>query len=354
MKLITVVGARPQFIKAAAVSAALASQSVEEVLVHTGQHYDSSMSDVFFDELGIRPPNYNLGISGGSHGTMTGNMLIRLEEVLQCESPHAVLVYGDTNSTLAASLAASKLHIPIIHIEAGLRSWNKKMPEEINRILTDHVSELLFCPSQQAVKNLNNEGITEGVHEVGDVMADMSNYVTRRLPTKPAILDRLNLISGEYLLATCHRAENTDNAESLSSILKAFGQLPYPIALPLHPRAKSAIIQHKLTLPDNIITSPPLGYLDMMALLKHAHMVLTDSGGLQKEAYWMKKTCLTLRNETEWTETLDNGWNHLVGTHSEKIIAMVNTPLKPNLHPELYGDGKAAIRCAKLITNYFG
>lgn len=354
MKILTILGARPQFIKASPVSAALSKKGGNETLVHTGQHYDENMSNVFFEELNIPKPHYNLGIAGGSHGEMTGKMLAKLETVMMTEKPTAVLVYGDTNSTLAGALAASKLHIPLIHIEAGLRSRNRKMPEEINRVLTDHISDLLLCPSQQAVDNLNKEGITNGVYEAGDVMADVCHHVAQQLPDHPEILKRLNLEPGQFYLATCHRAENTSSTKRILPIIEILGSLDKTVVFPIHPRTKSVISKYDLALPPNVFTIPPVGYAEMIALIKSSRAVLTDSGGLQKEAYWLRTPCLTMRDETEWTETVTSGWNHLVGTSRNKIHEILsNNSLEPAEHFSLYGDGHSASRCAEIICSYF-
>ena len=312
-KIITLVGARPQFIKAAAVSRSLKThQQLDEVMVHTGQHFDASMSDVFFDELDIPAPAYNLGIHGCGHGEMTGRMLEELEKVMLDEKPQMVLVYGDTNSTLAGALAAAKLLIPVAHVEAGMRSFNRTMPEEINRLLADRVSSLLFCPTRTAADNLATEGITVGVHKVGDVMYDANLFSTEKAKENSDIHDRLSLIAGGYAVATVHRAENTNSKEALAEVLDWLkGKAnQVPVVLPLHPRTLGAAERfgldfHGLTLCD------PVGYLDMTQLLSGAVAVYTDSGGLQKEAYFHHKPCVTLRDETEWLETIECGWNRL-------------------------------------------
>ncbi|AET70708.1 UDP-N-acetylglucosamine 2-epimerase [Desulfosporosinus orientis DSM 765] len=342
MKIITVLGARPQFIKAAPLSEEL-RKSHEELLVHTGQHYDYQMSDVFFEELGIPKPHYFLGVGSKQHGAQTGEMLKGVEEILLKEKPDWVLVYGDTNSTLAGALAAAKLHIPIAHVEAGLRSYNRQMPEEVNRVLTDHVSELLFCPSDQAVKNLSLEGLTRGVVRTGDVMADALFYHARRAedrqPSAPKYLQK------SYLLATVHRAENTDNPQRLEGILKAFAQIEGKIVLPLHPRTKKLLQDYHLTIPDNVEVIEPVGYLEMILLEKEAELILTDSGGVQKEAYLWQVPCVTLRDETEWVETVQTGWNTLAGAKMEEIISAVRCYRGKSLPPyqdNLYGNGRAS------------
>ncbi len=353
MKVVSIVGARPQFIKAAAVSRLLRLQATE-ILVHTGQHYDQNMSEVFFDELEIPAPEYHLGVGSGSHGAQTGEMLARVEEVLLTERPDWVLVYGDTNSTLAGALAAAKLHIPVAHVEAGLRSFNRDMPEEINRVLTDHVSDLLFCPSETAVRNLAQEGITRGVHVVGDVMADTLYFAASRAEERSDILNRLKLLPGSYLLATIHRAENTDDPERLESILQAFVAVNETLIFPLHPRTRKRIDElglHSVLQNSQVRLINPVGYLDMVCLEQSARLILTDSGGIQKEAYWLKVPCITLRDETEWVETVDAGWNYLAGTEMEQIVQAVKTFRPPANQPVLYGDGCAAQKMVAYLTS---
>lgn len=311
--ILTVVGARPQFIKAAAVSRAIrASGDFREIMVHTGQHFDEMMSDVFFRELEIGKPEVNLAINGGSHGAMTGQMLEGIERCLIERKPDWVLVYGDTNSTLAGALAAAKLHIPVVHVEAGLRSFNRRMPEEVNRVLTDHVSALLLSPTMTGVRNLENEGITRGVHHVGDVMYDAMLHAQMRSRETSTILSELGLAEGGYALATIHRAENTDDLARLQKVMDAINETAagLPVILPVHPRTRQAVQRHGTKL-GAIRTIDPVGYIDMVRLLDGATVVLTDSGGLQKEAYFARRPCVTLRDETEWTETLDHGWNRL-------------------------------------------
>ncbi|MBC2721500.1 non-hydrolyzing UDP-N-acetylglucosamine 2-epimerase [Desulfosporosinus sp.] len=343
MKIITVLGARPQFIKAAPLSEALRKRH-EEKIVHTGQHYDYQMSDVFFEELGIPKPDYFLGVGSKQHGAQTGEMLTGVEEVLLKEKPDWVLVYGDTNSTLAGALAASKLHIPIAHVEAGLRSYNRLMPEEVNRVLTDHVSTLMFCPTDQAVKNLSLEGLTKGVVRTGDVMADALYYHARRAEER-SMMETLRYPKKSYLLATVHRAENTDDPSRLAGIINAFAQIEGQIVLPLHPRTRKLLQDHRLTIPENVEVIEPVGYLEMILLEKEAELILTDSGGVQKEAYLWKVPCVTLRDETEWVETVQTGWNTLTGAKTEAIVDTVknyrNQPLPPYLE-NLYGNGRAS------------
>jgi UDP-GlcNAc3NAcA epimerase len=349
VKLVSIVGARPQFIKAAAVSRALRERH-QEILVHTGQHYDYEMSDIFFEGLEIPSPDVNLGVGSGSHGSQTGAMLGGIEEVLLRERPDWLLVYGDTNSTLAGALAASKLAVPIAHVEAGLRSFNRRMPEEINRVVADHLSSLLLCPSDTAVRNLAAEGISRGVHIVGDVMLDVLNWARRRVETNPPeILERLGLKEKSYILATVHRSENTDDLARLSGILKAFDVIDEPVVFPVHPRARRAITAASWRLEPHVQMIDPVGYLDMVALSSSARRILTDSGGLQKEAYWLGVPCLTLRDETEWVETVEAGWNILVGSDATRIVETVHSFEPTESRPALYGDGCVAARCVDLL-----
>lgn len=342
MKVLTIVGARPQFIKCAPVSREL-RKVASEVLVHTGQHYDANMSEVFFGELQIPEPHCNLEVGSGSHGVQTGEMLKRIEEVLIAEQPNWVLVYGDTNSTLAGALAAVKLQIPVAHVEAGLRSYNRRMPEEINRILADHLSALLFAPTATAVQNLQREGITKGVHHVGDVMYDSALDHVRVAERKSSILDRLTLKPKSYYLATVHRAENTEDLGRLRNILEAFRQIAAsaPLVWPVHPRSRRTLEQSlPAYLNDNALRLiEPLPYFDLLILEKNARAVLTDSGGVQKEACWFEVPCITLRDETEWVETLESGWNRLAGADTERILRAVleasppNSDSRANSHP---------------------
>ncbi|NLZ33329.1 MAG: UDP-N-acetylglucosamine 2-epimerase (non-hydrolyzing) [Clostridiales bacterium] len=351
MKIITVVGARPQFIKAAPVSKEL-RKAFNEVLIHTGQHYDDNMSKVFFEELGIPLPDYNLKIGSGSHGAMTGKMLEKLEEIYLKEKPDCVLVYGDTNSTLAGALAASKLLIPVIHVEAGLRSFNKSMPEEQNRILTDHISKLLLVPTKDAEKNLEKEGIVEGVYNIGDVMYDAVLMFKERAKAKASLLDKLNVKENEYILTTIHRAENTNDIKRLKNIIEALKESKEKIILPLHPRTKKFINDYKLILNENIKVIDPVGYLEMLMLEANSKMIVTDSGGVQKEAYFMGKPCVTMRDETEWVETVEVGWNVIVGTNKDKILEAINNFKPNNEQPYIFGDGKASEKIVELINRY--
>ena len=324
MKITTVLGARPQFIKASFLSRRFTEFGITERLLHTGQHYDANMSDVFFDELKIPKPAKNLGVGGQGHGAQTGQMLAAIEADLVESPPDAMLVYGDTNSTLAGALAAAKLHVPVIHIEAGLRSFDKKMPEEINRILTDHVSKTLMCPTETAVQNLMNEGIRSGVHLVGDVMHRVLLDLAPIACSTSSILNDLSIKPKKYYLSTIHRADNTDDAATLLGIMDTLASFEVNVVLPLHPRTraklKTAGWQNKSGLLKVI---DPVGYLDMLALTSGAKLVLTDSGGLQKESVWLSTPCITLRDSTEWVETVSSGWNALVGTNAEKISSAV-------------------------------
>lgn len=348
MKILTVVGARPQFIKAAAVSNIIRKHH-EEILVHTGQHYDENMSKIFFEELQIPKPDYNLGVGSGNHGKQTGSMLIELEEIYLKEKPDLVLVYGDTNSTLAAALCASKLLIPVAHIEAGLRSFNKKMPEEQNRVLTDHLSKYLFAPTKSAVDNLKNESIVDGVYNVGDVMFDAILHFSKLAEKKSNIVESLNLTPNEYILSTIHRAENTNSIERLKNIIEALNESEKTIVLPLHPRTRKYVENYGLKFNDNIKLIEPIGYLDMIALEASAQKIVTDSGGVQKEAFFMKKPCITMRNETEWVETVENGWNVIVGTDKEKILHSILNFYPTREQEEIFGDGKAAEKILDII-----
>ena len=403
MKMVTVVGARPQFIKAAAVSQAIqafnrercsfgrpnSKKSIQEILIHTGQHYDYLMDRVFFEELRLPNPDYYLGIGSGSHARQTGMMLERIETVLQKEKPKVVIVYGDTNSTLAGALAAAKLNIPVAHVEAGLRSYNRTMPEELNRILTDHLSTFLFCPTIQAVKNLSKEGIKDRktilVKKVGDVMYDSVLFYSKIAEKRSTILKDLNLfpynsslrhaprgvhgspgphmVQGElptpnYYLATLHRAENTDNPKKLKSILSGLNEIGknVPVILPLHPRTKKMIETyhlHRAVIKIKLIA--PVPYLDMLKLEKNAKAILTDSGGVQKEAYWFGVPCFTLRDETEWVETAKSGWNRLVGSDFKRILEGVNITQRMRLPQEgIFGNGRASKKIVRIISRSYG
>lgn len=360
MKILTVVGARPQFIKASVVSRALNGRC-EEVMVHTGQHYDRNMSAVFFEELHIPKPTYNLGVGSGTHGWQTGEMLIKIEQVLFREKPDALIVYGDTNSTLAGALAASKLHIPVAHVEAGLRSHNMRMPEEQNRVLTDHISTWLFCPTKTAADNLAKESITNGVTVSGDVMLDAVLHFLRLAesnPEKTHIYEQLDIRPKHYRLATLHRAETTDSGlPAIEQIFDAFEKFPEPVVLPIHPRTRPLAQQ---ALADrgyhNIHLTDPVGYLEMLLLTNGALQILTDSGGLQKEAWIMGVPCITLRGETEWVETLTGGWNVLASLQADDIYrkAMETVPDPAARAHRPFGDGHASERIAAILTGNRG
>ena len=361
LKLLTIIGARPQFVKAAVLSRLIRSDKwndkFHEVLLHTGQHYDENMSDIFFREMQIPKPDIHLHIGGTTHGAMTGQMLIEIEAALLREKPDIVLVYGDTNSTLAGALAASKLHIPVAHVEAGLRSYNMRMPEEQNRILTDHLATWLFCPTDTAVGNLSKEGIMKGVHQVGDIMYDATLFYQEmiRKEKEKGIYRMENLLTigklDAFVLATIHRAENTDDLARLSGIVAAFNQMDQTVILPLHPRTKKKLIETGLSFNENVILTDPVGYLDMIELESHAAAIITDSGGVQKEACFMQKPCITLRDETEWVETVETGWNTLTGADKNNILRTVNELNTPNKPSNLYGDGNTAIKILDLLLN---
>jgi UDP-GlcNAc3NAcA epimerase len=377
MKIVTIVGARPQFIKAAAVNRAIkifnrdrshSRNAVREILVHTGQHYDYLMDKVFFEELRLPKPHYHLGVGSGSHARQTGLMLERIEAVLEKEKPEVVIVYGDTNSTLAGALTAAKLNISVAHVEAGLRSYNRIMPEEINRLLTDHLSDLLFCPTAQAVENLLKEGIKDGrrnvVKRVGDVMYDSILYYSKIAEKRSTILKDLGLLTANdsrltnYYLATLHRAENTDDPKRLKSIFRALKEIgkDIPVILPLHPRTKKMMETYHLPgEAKGIKWVDPVSYLDMLKLEKNAKAILTDSGGVQKEAYWFRVPCFTLREETEWIETLESGWNILVGTRTKRIVEAIKQRLGRKRTPtgiKIFGDGKASEKIVQILFNY--
>ncbi|WP_319559838.1 non-hydrolyzing UDP-N-acetylglucosamine 2-epimerase [Marispirochaeta sp.] len=356
MKIVTVVGARPQFVKAAVLSRHIRSDrykgKISELIVHTGQHYDRNMSEVFFSEMQIPHPDVNLGISGGSHGSMTGEMLAKIEEVLAEHKPDLVMVYGDTNSTLAGALAAAKLHISVAHVEAGLRSFNMIMPEEINRVLTDHIAEYLFCPSAVSVENLRKEGIPKHltpekkskVFTCGDIMFDASLFyreINAQRKEEDKIIHRLN-IGPDFVLTTVHRAENTDNPARLEAIFSAMNEMEETnFILPLHPRTGKIVKERGITINSNVRVIEPVGYFDMLDLEEHCRLIMTDSGGVQKEAYFFGKPCITLRDETEWVETVQSGWNRLVGAEKDTIKMALMKAVAPKTQESLYGDGDA-------------
>jgi UDP-N-acetylglucosamine 2-epimerase len=342
MRILTIVGARPQFIKCAPVSAALRTRH-DEVLVHTGQHYDAAMSRVFFEEMGIPAPDVNLGVGSGSHAVQTAAMLTGIEALIRAHTPAAVMVYGDTNSTLAGALAAAKLCVPIVHVEAGLRSFNRDMPEEINRVVADRLASVLCCPTQTAVDNLRREGICNGVALTGDVMYDALLHF-RPLMNAATILTQLNLAPRSYAVLTVHRAANTDNAANLRAILEGIQASGRPCVFPVHPRTRGVLARHGIAAAayPAIAFIEPLGYGDFMALTAQASVIVTDSGGLQKEAYWHGVPCVTVRDETEWVETVAAGWNRLVGTDSARIADAVRNFKPQGPRPDFYGDGKAS------------
>jgi UDP-GlcNAc3NAcA epimerase len=354
-KIVTVIGARPQFVKAAMVSREI-RKYYTEILLHTGQHYDLSLSQIFFNELRIPKPDYNLGVGSGSHGWQTGEMLSRIEKILLKEQPDLVLVYGDTNSTLAGALAAVKMHIPIAHVEAGMRSFNRNMPEEINRVLTDHCSDILFCSTGSAATNLENEGIHKHIHTVGDVMCDAVKYYLNIAQNRSEILDKLDLLPGKYLFVTVHRAENTDNEDNMVNIVSSLMRIDRKVVFSVHPRTKKFLHKYgllkKINKASNILLIDPLGYFDSLVLQKNAAIILTDSGGIQKEAYFLKTPCVTMRGETEWEETIDSGWNVLVGANRRSIVDAVRTFKIPIRHENIYGDGKATEKICKAIRHY--
>lgn len=360
MRIVTIVGARPQFIKAAVVSKALQEAGTgEELIVHTGQHYDENLSDVFFKELGLPPPVHALNVGSGSHGHQTGQMLERVETVLEAEKPDLVLVYGDTNSTLAGALAAAKLRIPVGHVEAGLRSYNRSMPEEVNRVIVDHLAELLFAPSRVGAGNLEAEGITpERIHIVGDVMYDATRMFAQLSERRSTVLRDVGLNGYPFVLATIHRAENTDRREPLEAIVRGLALVAdsYHVLMPLHPRTRAALAVFELELDRRIRVLEPVGYLDMLSLERHATAIVTDSGGVQKEAFFQGTPCITLRGETEWTELIEGGWNTLVAPTCgravyEGILAALNSE---TVFPgeDLYGDGNAGEHIARILWDY--
>lgn len=353
MKVLSIVGARPQFIKAAPVCRALRERHTE-VLVHTGQHYDYAMSEVFFEELGIPAPDHNLAVGSGAHGEQTAQMLGPIERLLLDDRPDCVLVYGDTNSTLAGALAAAKLNIPLVHVEAGLRSFDRTMPEEVNRVVTDHLSQVLLCPTMTAVENLCLEGVMAGVELVGDVMLDAARFYADTWPAAPVLAD-FGVEPGGYYLATVHRASNSDSPERLAAIIDAFAALPLPVVWPVHPRTGKNLatfgLEERLR-GTGVRTVSPISYRETVALLGNAAGLLTDSGGMQKEAYFLRIPCVTLREETEWVETVSLGWNTLAGADTSAIVAAARALARPDAHPDVYGDGHAAALAVAAIERH--
>jgi len=356
LTIISVVGARPQFIKAAPVCRALRAAH-DEVLVHSGQHYDYEMSDVFFDQLGIPKPDYNLAVGSGSHARQTGEMMPMLEALFEEKRPDAVLVYGDTNTTLAGGLAAAKIGVPVAHVEAGLRSFNRTMPEEINRIVVDHVSDVLLCPTRASVANLRAEGITNGVHLVGDVMLDTARFFAEHVDASET-LDAFGVVEGEFFFATVHRAGNADSESRLKAIIEAFSRLELPVLWAVHPRTHANLerfgLLERVEAQSNIKAVPPVSYIETVSLLRSAAGLLTDSGGMQKEAYFFGIPCVTLREETEWVETVELGWNRLAGADTARIVEAASAMSVPAQHPDVYGDGRAAEAIVSALETHLG
>jgi UDP-GlcNAc3NAcA epimerase len=347
VKILSVVGNRPQFIKSAPLSLALRNRA-EEITLHTGQHYDPELSAIFFDELGLDPPSYRLEAGSGSHAEQTARMLPGIERAVVDEEPDWVLVYGDTNSTLAGALAAAKVEAPVAHVEAGLRSFDRTMPEELNRLVVDRLSSLLFCPTEVAAANLRRESITEGVHVVGDVMLDANQRLAPLARERSHALTEAGVEPGGYVLATLHRPVNLRPAP-LRAITEAFAQLEAPVVFPAHPRAYNALAANGINLDANVRVRPPAGYLDFAALASQARVIVTDSGGVQKEAYWYGVPCVTVRTTTEWLETVETGWNRLTEADTDAIVAAVRAAAPPKEHPPLYGDGRAADLIADVL-----
>lgn len=353
MKVLSVVGARPQFVKAFAVSPAIREAGHDEVLVHTGQHYDEELSDVFFEELDLPRPDYNLGVRSGPHGEQTAAVIQELEPVVREEEPDAVIVYGDTNTTLAGSIVTCKMDPVLAHVEAGVRGYNREMPEETNRVLSDHASDLLLVPSEEGVENLRQENVTEGVHWTGDVMYDAVLKVRDGAASVSNVLDEFGLREDDYVLVTIHRARNTDDSERLESILNALAEVPSEVVFPVHPRTLASMKEYGLYEQANrdLTLVDAVGYLDFIRLLDGAHTVATDSGGVQTEAFFLDTPCVTFRMETEWTETVDSGWNQLVGADPERIYDAVVNASAPDTKPEPYGDGNAADRVVECLVD---
>ncbi|MGE5403244.1 MAG: non-hydrolyzing UDP-N-acetylglucosamine 2-epimerase [Candidatus Doudnabacteria bacterium] len=352
MKIISIIGARPNFVKHAPVSREIRREFGEKV-IHTGQHYDYAMNKVFFDELSIPEPDYHLEVGSGTHGFQTGEMLKKIEAILVEEHPDMVLVYGDTNTTLAGALAGVKLHLPVAHVESGLRSFDRRMPEEINRVLTDHCADVLFCPTQASVDHLRREGIEKDVYLTGDVMVDAINDHLQLARSRSRVLEDLSLSPKQYMLATLHRAENTDDPRKLSNIVKAFCRIEN-LVFPCHPRTEKYLKLYGLwdMLNERVRVAKPVGYLDMLMLEINASRILTDSGGVQKEAYILGIPCVTMRDNTEWVETLADGWNVLVGSSTDLILEQLSAPRPRTKQKNLYGDGTASLRIKDVLVNF--
>jgi UDP-N-acetylglucosamine 2-epimerase len=349
MRFLSVVGARPQFVKAAMLSAVLRRRH-EEVLLHTGQHYDDLLSDVFFRELGLPEPDLNLGVGSGSHGAQTARALEGIEAAISERTPDCVIVFGDTNSTLAGALAAAKLGVPVAHVEAGFRSYNRAMPEEINRVLTDHVSRYLFCPTQASIDCLRREGISAGVHHVGDIMYDaLLATLPRARATEQRLLARQGVSPGGYYLATVHRPASTDDPGALGAIFEALSSLDAPVIVPLHPRTRESLERFDISPAASVRLCEPVGYLEMLALEANARCILSDSGGVRREAYFLGVPCVTLREDSEWPETLASGWDVLAGTDLEKIVEAARRPRPQKSPPPIFGDGRTAARIVEIL-----
>lgn len=350
MKVLSVVGARPQFVKAFPVSEALKADH-EEVLVHTGQHYDEQLSDVFFEELDVRTPAYNLGVKSGTHAAQTASVMRRLAAVVDDEDPDVLLLYGDTNSTLGGALVGAKRDLVLAHVEAGLRSGNREMPEEINRIITDHVSDLLFAPTREAAENLHTEGLGDRTHRTGDVMYDAIRWARDIARSETDVRERLELTGEEYVLATVHRPRNADDPDRLAAVLDGLAATPWPVVVPVHPRTAEKLDEFGMyeRAERKLVLTEPLGYMEFVALLADARAVATDSGGVQKEAFFLDTPCVTMREETEWVETVSSGWNRLVGADADAITDAITSSSLPDEKPQPYGDGNTARRIAALL-----
>lgn len=351
MRVVSVVGARPQFIKAALLSREFASRGIDEWLVHTGQHYDERMSDVFFEEFGLPQPRYHLGVGSASHGAQTGEMMTRLEPVITEAQPDCILIYGDTNSTLAGALVGAKMHVPVVHVESGLRSFDRSMPEEINRLVADRVSDLLLAPTESSAKQLRSEGIDRPIEVVGDLMVDLALEGAAKLPERPEILNRFSLTSRAFALATIHRASNTDDPHVFGQLISALRKLGMPVVFPIHPRTRPLAEALHVGTNDGILACEPLGYGDMLALQRHARVVLTDSGGVQKEAITLGTPCVTLRDTTEWTETLEEGWNVIAGHDEARVVTEALRPI-PMRAIKPFGEGDSARRIVDAMLKH--